>query len=231
MSSDAAPLNIADYRQLLAANLKPDLAPLIDFFCNRRRLSLMERMLRSHCPVMPRRVLNVGCGPFATECFAAPLAKSTFVSFDYTPGFASLYDAMRAKGQLQRTDFFVGSASEAEFEPESFDLILMHDLLYEPELDAQELLQRYHRYLAPRGLLFFDVMDARARPLWKMLGKEIGHRRYDLRGLRTQLSDAYRIVDCAPYLGVKGPLDALFRRALWHGFGLANNFAFLIRRH
>ncbi len=89
---------------------------------------------------------------------------------------------------------------------------------------------RYHAHLKPGGLLFFDVMDMRIQPLWKLLGKEVGHRRYDLQALRAQLQGHYQILDCAPYLGIKGRFDALLRRVLWHGFGLANNFAFLIKR-
>ncbi len=230
MSSDTAALSLTDYRRLLNAHLSSDLAALVDFFCNLRRLSLLTRFLQAHCKGAAARVLNVGCGPFAVECFAAPLTDSKFVSFDYTPGFAPLYEAMRVRGKLPQTSFFVGSATDAEFEPASFDLVLMHDLLYEPALDAPNLLRRYHAYLKPGGFLFFDVMDLRIRRLWTFLGKEVGHKRYDLSALRTDLNTHYEIVDCAPYLGVKGPLDALFRRVLWHVFGLANNFAFLIRR-
>lgn len=230
MSSDLVALSLADYRELLRTYLKADLAVLVDFFCNRRRLALLTRLLGTHCRPAPSTVLNVGCGPFATECFAAPLATSHFISFDYSANLAPLYQAMRARGQLPRTRFFVGSATDAEFEPARFDLILMHDLLYEPCLDAPGLLLRYHTFLKPGGYLFFDVMDRRIQPLWKLLGKEVGHRRYDLNALRARLDPHFELIECAPYLGVKGPLDALFRRLLWHGFGLANNFAFLIRR-
>lgn len=231
MSPDTSALNATIYRRLLSENLDVSLLPLVDFFCNHRRLSLLTRFMQAHCKQTPTRVLNVGCGPFATECFTPQLEHSEFVSFDYTQGFAPLYQAMRANGHLNNTHFFVGNANEAQFDSASFDLILMHDILYEPALDALDLLQRYHAYLKPGGLLFFDVMDQRISPLWKILGKEIGHRRYDLQELRKRLGNHYEIIDCAPYLGVKGPIDALFRRVLWHVFGLANNFAFLIRRH
>ena len=225
----APPLSLQRYRSLLESSLTSPLVELVPFFCNLKRLEMLQTLLKRHVTEAPRRVLNVGSGPFATECFSTSLAASEFTSLDYTSGFDAVYQALRDSGHLTNTDFFVASATEVDFEPAYFDLILMHDLLYEPALDAPALINHYHRFLKPGGYFFFDVMDCRIGPLWRALGREKSHRRYALPALRNDISHNFEVLEVRPYLGLWGPVDVMLRRLLWHTVGLANNFAFLIR--
>ena len=79
--------------------------------------------------------------------------------------------------------------------------------------------------------MVFDIIDTKTYWIWKILGKEVGHRRYDRSEITSILSELNLVcLERQPVLGVKGPLDNLFRSVLWHVFGLSNNFTYLIQR-
>src|SRR5689334_10798091 len=81
-------LEASEYANLLRQTLAPNLQHFADFFADMRRVKLVERLLVRHFVGASGWVLNVGCGPFATECFVPTLHRHRIVSFDYTRGFA-----------------------------------------------------------------------------------------------------------------------------------------------
>lgn len=231
-AGNAPAADIGEYASILRECLPENLKHFEKFFADPRRLQVMSALLQAHFTAAPGWVLNIGCGPFATELFVAPLRQHRIVSFDYTPGFAPAYPALRNRGHLSNVNFFIGDARSAEFAPESFDLIIMQDLLYEPALDFSWLFQKYDRYLRPGGLLFLTVLDMRTRRLWKLLGREKRYRRYDIPAVLLEIQDRdYQILDCVPNsLSPRGPLNWVFKQVLWRGFGLANEHAVLARK-
>ena len=221
-----------EYAQALRESLGEDLQCFVQVFAETRRVKSVAQLLARHFDGPAGWVLNVGCGPFATEFFVQALHRHRIVSFDYTRGFAPAYRALRQRGHLANTLFFFGNALSAEFEPESFDLIIMHDLLFMPTLSLDVLLPKYDRYLRPGGLLFLTVLDVRTRWIWKLLGREKTYKRYAIPAVRALLeTHGYRLLDCVPSaLETKGWLNQMFRRMLWHGFGLSNQYAILARK-
>ena len=219
------------YEQLLRDNLEGALQGFVPFFANQARLRLLDFALRRHFKSTPADVLNIGCGPFATEFFLKPLAPHRIVSFDYTQGFGDLFPVFRACGYLQNTRFFVASALDVTFPANSFDLVIMHDVLYERALPFDVMFEKYDAYLRPGGLIFFDLMDVRMQKIWKKLGKEADYQRYDIGATLAYLqARGYQVLECLPSLKAVGLANKLFRRVLWHGFRRANSFAIMARK-
>ena len=234
-----------EYAEILRECLPPDLQPLIPYFAYPDRLSVLATMLDNHFTDVPGKVLNVGCGPFATEFFVLPLRPHQIVSFDYTRGFVPAHEALARRGHLadiefligQRghladIEFLIGDATTLEFEPTSFDLVVMHDILYEPALDFERMLVKYDRYLRPGGLLYLTVLDRGTQWIWKLLSREKPHVRYSLAAVRSRVELAgYRVLDCQPAsLQSRNRAKRSFQRLLWHAFGLANHYAIIARK-
>ena len=219
------------YRRVLSQYLEPLMPGYTEFFTNVNRLRLLSWLLERYFQSTQGKVLNVGCGAFAAEMLLSRLCKCEITSFDYTNHFAILYDQFRQDGYLTNTHFFIGDARLVELPENSFDLIIMNDILYEMDLDFESMLEKYSTFLRPGGLLIFDVLDIRTRWLWKLLGREAAYRRYDRVAVISLLSSkSLDCLECLPALGNKGSLDKLFRRVLWYGFGLSNNFTFLVKK-
>lgn len=222
----------AEYAAILRGCLPPELQPLVTYFANADRLEILAAMLSDHFTEVPGTVLNVGCGPFATEFFVLPLRPHRIVSFDYTRGFMAAYPALARCGHLGKVDFLIGDATRLEFAPASFDLILMHDVLYEPAMDFEYMLAKYDRYLRPGGLLYLTVLDRQTQWIWKLLSQEKPHVRYSLPVVRSRLEQAgFRVLDCQP-ASLHSPrrVKRWFQRFLWHAFGLANQYAIIARK-
>lgn len=222
----------AEYARILRDCLPPQLQPLAGFFSYPDRLKVLAALLAKHLAARPGNVLNVGCGPFATEFFVLPLRPHRIVSFDYTRGFVPVYLALTRRGHLANTEFLIGDAMALEFRPASFDLIVMHDLLYEPALDFERMLVKYDRYLRPGGLLYLTVLDRGTRWIWKLLAREKPHVRYSLPAVRSRFERAgYRVLDCLPAsLEAPGRTNRAFKRVLWSAFRLANHHALIARK-
>ncbi len=232
LALDGIDPRVEEYSSTLRENLNGDFLRFIDFFADPRRLKAMAQLLSRHFVGPPGQVLNAGCGPFATEFFVQLLHRHRVVSFDYTRAFAPIYPALRARGHLANTSFFIGNVLSTEFVSEVFDLIIMHDLLYEPMLEWSVLFQKYDRFLRRGGLFFLTVLDMRTRGLWRLLGHEKPYRRYEipavLKGIRAR---GYQVLECVPCsLESRDRLNQAFRQLLWHVFGLANEHAILARK-
>lgn len=223
---------VDEYALVLDEHLRGDFRKFANFFSDPLRLKVLAQLLSRHLDGTPGQVLNVGCGPLATEYFVRPLHRHRIVSFDYTPEFASVYPALRARGYLANTTFFVGDAVAVEFAPETFDLIVMHDLLYEPTLDWPTLFPKYDRFLRRGGLIFLTVLNVRTRGLWRMFGREKPRKRYEIPAILAGIrSRGYQVLACVPCsLESRGPLNQAFKQLLWKVFGLANEYAILARK-
>lgn len=149
---------------------------------------------------------------------------------DREEGFAPLYRDLRGQGLLTRTHFVVADITRSEFHEAAFDAILVHDVLYEPAIDLQPLLACFARWLRPGGTLYLDVWDARLYWLWRLAGRDMGFRRYDLQVVRGWLRDAgFTVVVEAPYFG-SGGMTRSVRRLLWACARLSNTRHFVARR-
>lgn len=221
-----------EYAEILRGCLPRELQPLIPYFAYPDRLKVLAAMLAKHFNDVPGKVLNVGCGPFATEFFVLPLRPHRIVSFDYTRGFVPAHEALARRGHLTNIEFLIGDATTLEFEPTSFDLVVMHDILYEPALDFERMLVKYDRYLRPGGLIYLTVLDRGTQWIWKLLSREKPHVRYSLAAVRSRVELAgYRVLDCQPAsLQSRNRAKRSFQRLLWHAFGLANQYAILARK-
>jgi len=219
------------YEEILERNLPPSFAVFGEFFAGTQRLHTLGAMLESHVAGDGKQVLNIGSGAFATEIFVAALQGQTITAVDYTPEFAPFYDLFRREGHLQTTQFQQADAMEIEFEPESLDLIILHDVLYEPALDLEALVDRLRPFLKPGGLLFLDFVNSRTLWIWKLLGRPNQFRRYDPRRVRAFLEGTgFEIVDWRRPQRSSSRLVRLFHALLWHILRASNNYAVLARK-
>lgn len=234
MSSDQPGLCNLDfvprYEQILAENLPENFTAFADFFAGTQRLHTLAAMLEQHVHGTGQRVLNVGSGPFATEIFVKALQQQTVVALDYTPEFAPFHGLFRQEGYLKNTSFLQADIMSEAFEPESFDLMILHDILYEPALDLEAVLTRLQPFLKPGGLVFFDFVNARTRWIWTMLGKPNLYRRYAPRNVKAYLSsNGYDILEWRPTHGAKS-LSARTLHGTLRLAGASNNYAVLARK-
>lgn len=219
----------ARYQELLRDHLPEKFRPFAPFFANTRRLETMAGILHRHFDGTRKTVLNAGCGPFASEIFVGALQHQHIESFDYTAEFGAFFDIFRQEGLLGDVRFFRADAMAVDYPNTRFDLLVMHDLLYETALDLETLLRRYVPFLTPLGLIYFDFMNARLHGLWRLLGKEKRYRRYDPNEVRHILGRlGLTVVEWrAVRSGSKGPTAGF--HALLQAMGTANAFAVLAR--
>lgn len=241
MSSDAPGRGIVEdhalkarYRDVLRESLPPSLAPLIPFFCDLTRLHTLAAMLDKWLDTGPggrsTRVLNVGCGPLASELFVAALRDRRIVSFDYTPAFVATGQRLQAEGLLPGVEIAQGDAMTASFAPAHFDAVILHDVLYEQALDLADLLPRYRRFLAPGGLLYLDFMNMRVRWLWRLLGREKAYRRYEPDAVVALLAcNGFAVLEQCPVRPQRGLVKRVVH-GLLRGIGESNAFAVAARR-
>jgi SAM-dependent methyltransferase len=243
MSSDRAPAASgvlrdpalhARFSAQLARALPADLQPLSPFFADLSRLETLASLLDRHLDHGPggraQRILNLGCGPMVTELFCGVLQGRQFVSVDYTPAFVDFGKALQSEGLLPDVTILQADVTVAVWPPGHFDAILMHDLLYEDALDVAQLLPRLEQFLAPGGLVVFDVMDARLRGLWRLMGREHGYRRYRMAEVEAALQRAgLTEIDRRPAAPRAGLARAAIHRCL-RTLGLSNAVAFAARK-
>ncbi len=240
MSSDAAPHGVvadpaltARYVDVLRQTLPPSLTPLVQFFADLTRLRTLAAMLDLWLDAGPcgraTRVLNIGCGPLASELFIARLRDRRIVSFDYTPAFVAVGLRLQAEGRLADVEIAQGDAMTAVFAPASFDALILHDVLYEQALDLADILPRYRPCLAPEGLLYLDFMNLRVRWLWRLLGREKAYRRYDPAEVDALLRrNGFTILERRPVRPQRGLMKRLLHGVLGM-VGESNAFAIAAR--
>lgn len=202
-------------------------APEIDFFINPRRVGMIARLI-GHELKPGADILNVACGPFAIEFYLKP-AGCRIEAFDREERLAALHKELTGRGLIDAGTFSVCDVNRYRSE-RLFDVVLINDVFYSRGLDFYELIGRYIARVKPGGLIYFDIQDMRAGPLWRLFGKDT-NRRYDLARVAGALESAgLEIIAKEPALGIKGGLDGIVRRLLWRVAGLANSFVFVARK-
>ena len=197
---------------------------------NAARTELVVNHLLSHASTTPGRLLNVGAGGFVLDFVLGHARPWSIVSFDREWGYVPLYQALQQKGLLPRTSFLIADLRDCDFAPSSFQFVLAHDLLYESSLELSWLLPKFARWLQPKGFLYFDVWDQRARRLWQLSSRYRLFRRYDLHQVRQMLEDnGFRILTEIPYFGSR-PIFREVRKALWACCRVSNTRHFLVQR-
>lgn len=221
---------VGRYASLLERHLPPDFTAFAPFFADLGRLETMAGLLARHLRGTGRTILNAGCGPFASEIFVAAFQGQRVAAFDYTAEFAAFDDIFRSEGLLDGVTFRQADAMRIAYPPASFDLVVMHDLLYEEALDLDRLLARYRPWLKPDGLVYFDYMNSATRRLWRLLGKERAYRRYGRAEVWAILDrHCLDLVEEAPVAPGRRPLKALAHAVLTRLFGTSNAFAVVAR--
>lgn len=217
------------YRSVLHRHLAGMEIKEIEFFVNPRRFELLDRLIGDELRRKGAEILNVACGPFAIE-FYLQLRDANIMSFDLETRLTGLHRQLIDSGLIAQTSFDVASI-EAFAAPRAFDVIIINDLFYLKFVDFYALIETYIGHLKPGGLLYFDIQDQRARPIWKAFGKEGRNRRYDLGDVgRLLVAQGMKIESMTPLLGIKGSVDRAFRKVLWHTAGLSNSFVFVARK-
>ncbi|MGL4395763.1 MAG: hypothetical protein ACRCS9_04410 [Hyphomicrobium sp.] len=217
------------YRAALHRHLAGDATKEIEFFVNPHRFDLMLGLIGGHLARRPLSILNVASGPFALE-FYCPIAGAECHAFDVSERLAGLHRDLVRDRLIAPATFTVGDV--ASFKPDrQFDVVIVNDLFYTRALDFFDLIGPLAAAVKPNGLLYFDIQDERAGPIWRMLGKDGAFRRYDLAVVRATLAAlGFEVAEPVPSFGIKGGLDHRARTALWRVTGIANNFAFVARR-
>jgi len=196
------------------------------------RFNLFERLVAKHGLPSGASMLNVGCGPFALEALSPTARQCRVTAFDYTPEFGPVFEILRARHLLEDVTFFVGDIREVSFPEASFDIIVFHDVFYEAALSAPDVIARYVPFLKPGGLVYFDIMDRRAKWLWQLLRSERPeYRRYDVASALDRIRAAgLELLDCCPTDENRTGIKRLVQKAIRLTTGTANSFGVMARR-
>lgn len=215
------------YEQLLFEHLTDRDDGEIRFFVNARRFDIMRTTLAHHLD--GKTVLNLASGPFAMEFYLAPRCAH-IDSIDIDACLGPLHARLVEEGLIAPSSFQV--CDVMSFEPtRQYDVIIVNDMFYTKHVDFYAVMERYAPFLAPGGRLYFDILDRRAGPLWAFFNKDARYRRYDLADIRATLAQhGIAVETTTPSLGIKGGMDSLVRRLLWHTVGIANNVIFHCRK-
>lgn len=102
-----------------------------------------------------KTILEIGCGQGGIATMLAPLCHQ-YIGIDVAK--KSITQAKKATKSLSNLTFFVKSGDQTDFQPETFDTVLMHLCLHEVPPQKQGLvLQEAHRLLKKEGqLLIID---------------------------------------------------------------------------
>lgn len=217
------------YAQALHRHLSDIGAKEIDFFVNPRRVAMIESLIGHVLRNPGVRILNVACGPFAIEYYLG-LARARITSFDREARLAPLHKELAGRGLIAHSEFRVADVEKFET-AERFDIVLINDLFYSKYVDFYALIGRYIEFVAPGGLIYFDLQDERAGPIWRAFGKDANYRRYKLSDVARTLNKAgLEIAAVEPALGIKGGLDSVLRKGLWRTARIANSYVFVARK-
>lgn len=220
----------AEYEAILKKHMPEHFSAFADFFAGTQRLHTLAEMLSKHITEQDLNVLNVGCGPFATEIFVDALQGQNLTSLDYTPEFAPFFDLFREGGYLQKAEFMQADIMQHSLPNDHYDLIILHDILYEKALDMSELIAKLMPSLKPGGFVFLDFVNARTGWIWRVCGKPDHFRRYDPEDVRKILHTAQcDILAWAPTNGSANPKVRALHRLLWAVSRSSNNYAVLAR--
>ena len=201
----------------------------IDFFVNAKRVAMLDRLIGSELRRPGCKVLNAACGPFALE-FYLPLADAEIVSFDREAKLALLHRDLVERQIIGDTQFTVAQV-ETFTPPHAFDIVVINDLYYSKYVDFYATIGRFIACLKPGGVLYFDIQDQRAGPVWRAFGKDTEFRRYDLADVAQILTSNGLAIDVIePALGIKGGADYLLRKGMWTLAGIANSSVFVARK-
>ncbi len=218
-----------DYARALHRHLKGMPDKEIDFFVNGRRFDLIERLVGSELRRKGIEILNVACGPFALE-FYMQLGDAEITSFDREARLLALHGELRSNGFVANSEFLVADVHDFNAQ-KPYDAVVINDLFYTKHVDFYALIGKYADCLKPGGLLYFDIQDERAGPIWRAFGKDAEYRRYDLKDIAKALTGlGLSIASITPSLGIKGGLDGVLRKGLWYTAGVANSFVFVARK-
>jgi SAM-dependent methyltransferase len=201
----------------------------IDFFVNPRRMDMLERLAGNALRMPGAEILNVACGPFALE-FYLGLKAAHITSFDREERLLALHRELTSRRMISPSAFKV--ADVYTFKTQMlFDVVLINDLFYSRYIDFYALLPKYAAMVKPGGLLYFDIQDKRAGPIWRAFGKDAQFRRYNLDDVARVVREAgFAIQAREPALGIKGGVDGAVRTAMWRIGGLANSYVFVARK-
>lgn len=215
------------YEELLFSHLAGREDKEIRFFINERRFDVMRQTLGHR--LEGKTVLNVASGPFAMEFYLAPDC-ARIDSVDIDECLAPLHKSLVEESLIAPSVFEVCDA--IAFQPQcQYDAIVINDMFYTKYVDFYAVVERYAPFLKPGGLLYFDILDRRAGPLWSLFNKDSRYRRYDLDDVRASLAGHdFEVETSMPSLGIKGGIDGVARQVLWRAAGIANNVIFLCRK-
>jgi SAM-dependent methyltransferase len=217
------------YSQALHRHLSGMPQKEIDFFVNARRVAMLDRLIGDELRRPGCNVLNAACGPFALE-FYLPLPEAQILSFDREAILAPLHRDLIYRQLIGDTQFVVANV-ETFTPPHPFDAVVINDLYYSKHVDFYATIGRFIACLKPGGILYFDIQDQRAGPVWKVFGRDTEFRRYDLTEVaRVLTSNGLTIDVIEPALGIKGGADFLLRKGMWKLAGIANSSVFVARK-
>lgn len=215
------------YRELLHRHLVDRPASEVDFFVNAQRFDIMRETLIPQ--LHGQSVLNVASGPFAFE-FYTPEIPCRIDSIDIDPLLPDLHAELVAEGLITPSTFTCSDVMSFDTD-KRYDVILINDLFYTRYVDFYAVMARYVGFLKPGGRIYFDILDQRAGPVWRLFNKDANYRRYDMQSVRETLAshDLHIEVE-TPSPGIKGGFDGLLRRGMWASARIANNFIFMARK-
>ncbi len=132
-------------------------------------------LIRMAAPKPDDRVLDAATGRGVIALAFAPYVASV-LGIDVSPAMLEHADAARSAGQVENVHFRLGEIGSLPLPPESFEIIICHDLLHYVT-DVPALLARFRSLLAPGGRLVLDELIGSDDPVKRATQNAIEQRR------------------------------------------------------
>ena len=157
-----------------------------------------------------KKILDIGCG---TGFIANSIAKKGYdvTAIDIEPEGIKL--AKKGTGKKRKVTFLVGDFFEFDFKKESFDCVLLTDVLEHIKED-DKLLRGIQKVLKKKGVLI--ILVPAIQFFFGYHDREIGHqRRYSKKNLKKQLNSAGFSIEKMRYWNmITIPMLLLFSKIL-----------------
>ena len=201
------------------------------FFSNFSRLTLIIDEIKKYSNKRDE-ILDLGCGPLILAFLLEREEYKNISCLDKNPIYMDIYKELKSKGLLTHTKFEIKDINDINLEKTKYNLVIIHDVLFIPEIDINSLLLRINTTLKPNGIICFDVWSQEFfnayKPFYKIIYKKyINNKRYTKEEIKKLLNIYnFTIMNTYPVFGIY-KISKNLRKMLYYLFKLSNTFFYI----
>lgn len=128
------------------------------FFSDLNRLDTLADAINSIKKSDPV-ILNIGSGPGNTEYRLEKCGYKKMIAMDISNINKKCFKKLKSENLIQSSEFVQGDAINLPYQHNVFDVVIIYDMLFIPEMSFEEIVTEVKRVLKKDGLVIFDILD------------------------------------------------------------------------